>query len=126
MVTIEQERIAKIVLDCAFAVHSELGAGLLEKTYQKCLVFELKSKGLFVEEEKVLPVIYKDIDIDCGYKIDLLVENKLIIENKSVSEFTDVHLAQILTYMKLSDISLGFLFNFNVKSFRNGIKRVVL
>lgn len=99
----------------------------MESTYQKCLLYELSLKGLFVEEEKPMPLIYKEKVIDCGYRIDILVErDKLIIENKSVSELTDIHLAQMLSYMKLSGVSLGFLFNFNVKSFKNGIKRVVL
>ena len=127
MVTQEQEQIAKIVLNCAFRVHTELGAGLLENAYQKCLVYELRQEGLFVEEEKPMPVDYKGIVMDCGYRVDILVEqDKLIIENKSVSELTDIHLAQIINYMKISDISLGFLFNFNVKSFAKGIKRVVI
>ena len=126
MVTEEQEKIAKIVLDCAFEVHNELGPGLLESTYQSCLVYELKNKGLFVEEEKLLPIKYKNLSIDCGYRIDILVEyNKLIIENKSVKTIADIHLSQILTYMKLSNISLGFLFNFNVRHLKDGIKIVV-
>jgi GxxExxY protein len=127
MITEKQEVIAKKVLDCAFEVHSHLGPGLLESTYQTCLMYELKQAGLFAEMEKPLPIIYKGVSIDCGYRIDILVEHdKLIIENKSVKEFADIHLAQILSYMKLSKISLGFLFNFNVKSFKSGIKRVVL
>jgi GxxExxY protein len=127
MITQEQERIAKKVLDCAFMVHSNLGPGLLESAYQKCLLYELQQAGLFVEEEKPVPLIYKGIHLDCGYRIDILVErDKLIIENKAVSELADIHLAQILSYMKLSDISLGFLLNFNVRSFKDGIKRVAL
>lgn len=127
MITSEQEVIAKKVLDCAFEVHSVLGAGLLESTYQKCLVYELRNIGLFVEEEKSMPIVYKGVKIECGYRIDILVEkNKLIIENKAVSELIDIHLAQILSYMKLSGISLGLLLNFNVRSLKSGIKRVVL
>ena len=127
MVTEEQEKIAKIVLDCAFDVHTQLGPGLLESAYQACLVYELSSKGLYIEEEKTLPIVYKNVTIDCGYRIDILVEhNKLIIENKAVKEFTDFHLSQILTYMKLSNISLGFLLNFNERHLKNGIKRVIL
>jgi GxxExxY protein len=126
MVTQEQEYIAKQVLDCAFEVHSNLGLGLLENAYKKCLSYELQQKGLFVEEEKSIPLIYKGMDMSCGYRIDILVErNKLIIETKTVSEFTDIHLAQILNYMRLANISLGFLLNFNAKSLKNGIKRVV-
>ena len=126
MVTSEQERIAKVVLNCAFAVHSELGFGLLENVYQKCLEYELSKAGLQIESEKVLPIIYKNQTIDCAYRIDMLVEKKIIIENKAVSELLDIHLAQLLAYMKLAKVSLGFLFNFNVRSFKNGIKRVVL
>ena len=126
MVTDEQEELAKIALSCAFEVHTQLGPGLLENVYQSCLVYELSNKGLYIECEKPLPVIYKNVTIDCGYRIDILIEKKLIIENKSVKQFSDVHLSQILTYMKLSDVSLGFLFNFNVRHFKDGIKRVVL
>ena len=127
MVTDVQERLAKIVLDCAFEVHTQLGSGLLENVYQTCLVYELRNKGLFIEEEKQLPIVYKKNTIDCGYRIDILVEhNQLIIENKSVKQISDIHLSQILTYMKLSNISLGFIFNFNVRHLKDGIKRVVL
>lgn len=126
MVTQEQERLAKKVLDCAFEVHSKLGSGLLESTYQQCLKYELQQASIFVETEKSLSVIYKDVEINCGYRIDMLIErNKIIVENKAVKELTDIHLSQILTYLKLSDISLGFLFNFNVRHFKDGIKRVV-
>jgi GxxExxY protein len=124
---LEQERIAKIVLDAAFEVHSYLGPGLLESAYQTCLLGELKERGVFVESEKPLPVIYKGISIDCAYRIDILVErDKVLIENKSVKEIEDIHVAQLLSYLRLSGISLGFLFNFNVRSFKDGIRRIVL
>jgi len=127
MVTDVQDRLAKIVLDCAFEVHTQLGPGLLENVYQTCLVYELRNKRIFIEEEKPLPVIYKNNTIDCGYRTDILIEhNQLIIENKSVKQISDIHLSQILTYMKLSNISLGFIFNFNVRHLKDGIKRVVL
>lgn len=127
MITPEQELIAKIVLDCAFAVHTELHFGLLESAYQKCLAYELRQAGLFVEEEKEMPLVYKGELIHCGYRVDLLIErDQLIVENKAVSKMLDIHMAQLLNYMRLSDISLGFLFNFNVKSFKDGVKRVVL
>jgi GxxExxY protein len=127
MVTVEQERIAKTVLDVAFEVHSHLGPGLLEGVYQTCLMYELKERGIFAESEKPLPVIYKGVRIDCGYRVDILVErDKLIIKNKSVKEINDIYMAQILSYMRLSGILLGFLFNFNVRSFKNGVRRVVL
>jgi GxxExxY protein len=127
MVTEEQEKLSKKVLDCAFEVHSQLGAGLLESVYQTCLQYELQKSGVFVEVEKMLPIIYKDITLNSLYRIDMLIEkDKILIENKSVAALTDIHLAQIMTYMKLSKISLGFLFNFNVPHFKDGIKRVVL
>jgi GxxExxY protein len=127
MVTPTQEHIAKIVLDAAFEVHSRLGPGLLESAYQTCLLYELKERGIYAESEKLLPVVYKGIRLDCGYRIDILVEkDKIIIENKSVKEINDVHIAQILSYMRLSGISLGFLINFNMRSLKDGIKRIVL
>jgi GxxExxY protein len=127
MVTQKQEELAKKVLDYAFEVHSHLGPGLLESAYQACLLYELKQQDIFVEHEKILPVLYKGNTIDCGYRIDMVVEhNQLIIENKSVKALQDAHLAQILTYMRLSGITLGFLFNFNVRHFKEGIRRVVL
>jgi GxxExxY protein len=127
MVTQEQEKLAKKVLSCAYEVHSCLGPGLLESTYQACLLYELKQQDIFVECEKVVPVLYKGCTIDCGYRIDMVVERgQLIVENKSVNALNDIHLAQILTYMRLSKITLGFLFNFNVRHFKEGIQRVVL
>jgi GxxExxY protein len=127
MITDEQEKIAKTALDAAFEVHSYLGPGLLESAYQACLLYELRERGIFAESEKPLPVVYKGVRIDCGYRIDVLVESdKVIIENKSVKELHEAHLAQLLNYMKLSGVSLGFLFNFNVRSFKDGIRRVVL
>ena len=116
----------KIVLDSAFEVHRVLGPGLLENTYKHCLAHELTNNGLKVEVEKELPVVYKGININCGYRIDILVDNSIIIELKSVGRLSDVHLAQILSYMKLSNIELGLLVNFNSKYLKQGIKRVVL
>lgn len=119
------EKVFKQVLDCAFIVHSALGPGLLESAYQECLFYELSELGLKVEKQKPLPLIYKEIKLEVGYRIDLLVENQVIVEIKSVDALNDVHLAQILTYMKLSDCKLGLLVNFNVKLLKDGIKRVV-
>lgn len=117
--------IGKIIVNCAFKVHKELGPGLLESTYEECVKYELIKAGLKVEQQKALPVVYKDVKLECGYRIDLLVQDKVIIENKSVEALNDIHLAQILTYLKLSDCRLGFLINFNVKLIKKGIKRVV-
>jgi GxxExxY protein len=121
-----KEEIFKTVLDCAFRVHTELGAGLLESAYEECLYYELQQCGLAVEKQKALPVIYKEVKLDAGYRIDLLVEKCIVVELKAVECFTDVHFAQILTYLKLSGCKLGLLVNFNVRHLKDGIKRVVL
>ena len=120
------EKIFKTVLDCSFTVHTALGPGLLEKAYEECLFYELKQAGLNVEKQKSLPLIYKEVKLEAGYRIDLFVEKKIIVEIKSVEKLIDTHLAQILTYMKLSESKLGLLVNFNTKHLKNGIKRVIL
>jgi len=115
--------ITSIIIGKAIEVHKALGPGLLESAYQECLFFELKNAGLNVTKEIALPIVYKDIKLDHGYRIDLLVEKRIVIELKTVEYFTDVHSAQILTYMKLGDFPLGLLINFHVKLLKNGIKR---
>ena len=120
------ERIFKTVLDCSFRVHSALGPGLLESAYEECLHYEIMQSGLNVKKQKPLPLVYKEIKLDIGYRVDLLVENKIIVEIKSVESLADIHLAQILTYLKLSGCKLGLLTNFNVSHLKNGIKRVIL
>lgn len=120
------EKVFKKVLDCSFKVHSALGPGLLESAYEECLYFELKRAGLKVEKQKALPLVYDEVKLDAGYRVDLLVENKVIVEIKSVEALADIHLAQILTYLKLSGCKLGLLANFNVKHLKDGIKRVIL
>lgn len=122
----DRESIFKIVLDCAFKVHTALGLGLLESAYEECLYYELRKANLNVEKQKVLPLIYEEIKLDAGYRIDLLVENQVIIELKAVEELNDIHLAQILTYLKLSKCKLGLLANFKVKHLKDGIRRVIL
>lgn len=116
----------KLVLDCAFQVHSELGPGLLESAYEECLCYELRNARLKIERQKTLPLKYKEIKLDAGYRIDIMVEDSIIIELKAIEELTDAHLAQVLTYLKLSNCKLGLLANFNVKYLKNGIKRVIL
>ena len=116
--------ISKIVFDCALKVHKSLGPGLLESAYEECLFYELKKQNLNVEKQKPLPLVYENVKLEIGYRVDLLVENKVIIEIKSVDALNDIHLAQILTYLKLSDCKLGMLINFNVTLIKNGIKRV--
>ena len=114
------------IIGCAFKVHSKLGPGLLESTYEVCLEYELKKMGLKVERQKTLPVIYDDIKLDAGYRIDLLVENKVIVENKSVKEIHPIDKAQIITYLKLSKRKLGLLLNFNVTDMKQGVNRFVM
>ena len=116
---------SKIIFDCALKVHKALGPGLLESAYEECLFYEIKKIGLKVEKQKPLPLVYEEVKLEIGYRIDLIVENKVIIEIKSVEALNDIHLAQILTYLKLSDCKLGMLINFNVTMIKNGIKRVV-
>ena len=114
------------VIGCALNVHRELGPGLLESTYEQCLCYELSKAGLQFERQKELPVKYQDVEIDCGYRIDLLVEGALIIELKSVDALQRIHEAQLLTYMKLSNVGIGLLINFNSVLLRDGIRRIVL
>ena len=122
----EENEISRIVLDCAFKIHTQLGSGLLEKVYRECLAYELTKHGLDVKQEKAFPVIYEDIKLDCGYRVDLIVNNKVIIELKVVQDFTIEHTAQCLTYMRLSDCKLGLLLNFYKKSLKDGIKRLII
>jgi GxxExxY protein len=118
--------ISKVILDCAFRIHTKLGSGLLEKVYRECLAYELRKEGLYVEQEVAMPVVYEEIRVDCGYRIDLLVEGKVIVELKVVENFTVEHIAQTLTYMKFANCKLGLLLNFYKKSLKDGIKRLVL
>ena len=120
-----ENELSKIVFDLGIKVHKALGPGLLESAYEECLYYEIKKYGLFVEKQKALPLIYEDIHLEVGYRMDLLVEKKLVIEIKSVEALNDIHLAQILTYLRLSGCKLGLLINFNTVLFKNGIRRVV-
>ena len=121
----ELEAITYKVIGLAIEVHRQLGPGLLESAYQQCLYYEIKNCGLKVEKEITLPIIYKDLKIDHGYRMDLLVENKLVLELKTVEGFTAVHFAQILTYLKLGNYPLGLLLNYNSTILRNNIKRFI-
>ncbi len=122
----ETNYITEKIIGCAIEVHRSLGPGLLESAYEECLMFELKKVGLSVEQQKPVPVVYKEIKLDCGYRIDILVENTVIIELKTVEAFNPVHEAQILTYMKFSKKEIGLLINFNVTLLKNGLKRYKL
>jgi|SRR5690606_6465976 len=120
-----ENELSNIVIGHAIEVHRSLGPGLLESAYQECLYFDLIQSGLHVEKEKPMPIIYKDVKLDHGYRIDLLVENKLVLELKTVEFFTDVHTAQVLTYLRLGNYKLGLLINFHVRLLRDGIKRII-
>ena len=120
-----ENELSRVVFDSALKVHQALGPGLLESAYEECLYYEIKKTGLFVEKQKPLPLVYEDVKLDIGYRIDILIENKLILELKSVESLNDVHFAQLLTYLKLTNCKLGLLINFNVSLIKNGIKRVV-
>lgn len=113
------------IIGCAIEVHKLLGPGLLESAYQECLMYELIKSGLKVEKEISMPIIYKEIKLNQGYRIDLLIEDKVVLELKSVDEITDVHKSQLLTYLRLGEFDLGLLINFNVSVLRNGIKRLI-
>jgi GxxExxY protein len=107
-------------------VHSELGPGLLESTYEVCLVHELLKAGLTVEKQKLLPVVYDNIKLDAGYRIDLLVNGLVILELKSVEKLAPIHKAQVMTYLKLSGLKLALLLNFNVIQMKSGVKRIIM
>ena len=120
-----ENELSKRIIGLAIKVHRNLGPGLLESAYEECLFYEIKKSGIYVEKQKAMPLIYDNVKLDVGYRMDLFVESKLVLEIKSVESLNDVHLAQVLTYLKLSKCKLGLLINFNVTLLKNGIKRVV-
>ena len=113
------------IIGAAIEVHRTLGPGLLETAYESCLLFELQEKGLSVEMQKPLPLVYKNVKLDSGYRVDLVVERKVVVEIKSVSEVVAVHEAQLLSYLRLANLQIGLLINFNVKMLKNGIHRII-
>ena len=117
--------LSTIIIGCALDIHKELGPGLLENAYHQCLLYKLRKEGLKVESEKPMPIVYEEVKLDCGYRIDLLVEDKVGVEIKSVDEINNIHLAQTLTYVKMGDYKLGLLINFNVNLLKSGVKRVI-
>lgn len=121
----KENDIAKIIVNAAYNVHVELGPGLLESSYEACLIYELKKTGLKIKSQVKLPLIYKGIYVECAYRIDILVEDSVIIELKSVSQLNDIHMAQTLTYLKIAKCKLALLINFNVFRIKSGIKRVI-
>ena len=122
----ESNEITHEILESAYKIHTVLGPGLLESVYKKCLAYELKKKGLEVQEEYPVPVVYEEVKLECGYRMDLLVNNTVVVELKTVDAFMDVHYAQILTYLKLGKKKIGLLVNFNTKRLKDGIKRFVM
>ncbi len=120
-----ENELSRVVIGCSMKVHSALGPGLLESAYEACLEYELVKNGLLVEAQKPLPLIYQTVKLECGYRIDLLVERKLIVEVKAVEALAEIHFAQVLTYLRLSDLRLALLLNFNIVHMKDGIRRVV-
>jgi len=117
--------LAKLAIDLGFKVHKKLGPGLLENVYEECLFYEIEKQGITVEKQKPLPLVYETVKLEVGYRVDLLVENKLIIEVKSIDGLNNIHLAQVMTYLRLSGLKLGLLLNFNTVLFKDGIQRVI-
>ena len=120
----KENELSNKIIGLSIEVHTVLGPGLLESAYKECLYYEISKSGLYVEKEKSMPLIFKEVKLECGYRIDLLVESKLVLEIKSVEALNDVHFAQTLTYMKLGNYKLGLLLNFNVAKLKDGVKRV--
>ena len=120
-----ENEISKIIFDLGLNIHKNLGPGLLESAYEECLFYEISKAGLFVEKQKPMPLIYEEVKLDIGYRMDLLVEKSVVIEVKSCEALNDVHLAQVLTYLKLSGCRLGLLINFNTNLFKNGYRRIL-
>jgi GxxExxY protein len=122
----EFENLSKEIIGAAIEVHKFLGPGLLESAYEECLCYELGNRGLKYERQKPIPVVYKEIKLECGYRVDIIIENKILVELKSVDAINPIHEAIVLTYLKFSTIRVGLLINFNVTQLKNGIKRFVL
>ena len=120
-----EEEIIKEILDEAFCLHKSLGPGLLEQVYITCLAYLLRKKGFFVEIEKPIPVIYKAVRMDCGYRADLVVENRIVVETKNIEAITPLHVSQLLTHLRFLDLRFGLLLNFNTVYLKDGIRRVL-
>ena len=120
-----ENELSNKIIGCAIEVHNALGPGLLESAYKECLFYKLTTAGYNVEKEKAMPLVFENVKLECGYRIDILVENKVVIEIKSVEALNDVHMAQTLTYLKLGNYKLGLLINFNVLKVKDGLKRII-
>ena len=122
----EINQITEKIIGCAIEVHKQLGPGLLESAYEECLFYEIINSGLNVKKQLTLPLVYKEIKLDAGYRIDLIVENQVIVEIKSVDALAEIHKAQLMTYMKLANVKVGLLMNFNVTRLKDGIVRWII
>ena len=120
-----ENELSNKIIGLAIEVHNAFGPGLLESAYKECLFYSLRKSGLYVEKEKPLTLIFQEVKLDCGYRIDLLIENKVVLEIKSVAALSDIHFAQILTYLKVGNYKLGLMMNFNVLKLKDGIRRIV-
>ena len=126
LINMEINQITEKIIGCAIEVHKQLGPGLLESAYEECLFYEIINSGLNVKKQLTLPLVYKEIKLDAGYRIDLIVENQVIVEIKSVDALAEIHKAQLMTYMKLANMKLGLLINFNVLRLKDGIVRWII
>jgi GxxExxY protein len=120
-----EEELLKIILDEAFYIHKTVGPGMLEKVYKTCLVHRLRNRGLFVEEEKAVPVVFEEIRMECGYRADIVVERKIIVDTKNIDAIADIHVAQLLTYLRFLELRYGLILNFRTVLMKDGIKRVL-
>jgi GxxExxY protein len=120
-----EEELIKIILDEAFYIHKSIGPGMLENVYQTCLAYRLRKRGLYVETEKPIPVLFEEVRMECGYRADLFVERKIVVETKNIEGITHLHLAQVLTHLRFLNLRYGLLLNFNTIYLKNGIKRVL-
>lgn len=120
-----EETIIKIILDEAFYVHKSIGPGMLEKVYQTCLAYRLRKRGLYVEEEKPVPVFFEEVKMECGYRADIVVEKSIIVDTKNIEAIADIHIAQLLTYLRFLELRYGLILNFNTVLLKNGIRRVL-
>ena len=122
---LKENELSHVVIGLALEVHTTLGPGLLERSYQECLYHKISKAGIIVEKQKAIPLVFEEVRLECGYRLDLLVENKLVVEIKSVLEMNEIYFAQMLTYLRLGNYRLGLLINFNVLHLKDGIRRVV-
>jgi GxxExxY protein len=122
---VQEEAIIKIILDEAFTLHRTLGPGILERVYSTCLAYRVRKRDLYVEMEKPIPVIYEDVKLECGYRADLVIENKIVVEIKSIDSIMPIHVSQVLTHLRFMNLRFGLLLNFNMIFLKDGIKRVI-